>query len=87
MKSIVWLIYNLYVISTNMERERSQKQGMDIKRLINLPEYIAIGVGGVLLLLSPFAPPLMPIAGELIVGGGTSLGITDAVVPDKKERT
>jgi hypothetical protein len=55
-----------------------------IRESIDLPEKIAIGIGAGGLVLSLFYLPAFAPAMELIIGGGTSLGITNAVWPRKQ---
>lgn len=50
--------------------------GEKVLDLAEIPEKAAIGVGAGLLAISPLVPAAIHVAGELIVGGGLSLGIT-----------
>jgi hypothetical protein len=54
------------------------------RNLVDVPEKVAIGIGTGGLVLSMFYPPALGPSLLLIIGGGTSLGITNAVWPRKQ---
>ena len=58
-----------------------------IREAVDIPEKIAIGIGAGGLVLSLFYLPAFAPAMELIIGGGTSLGITNDVWPKKPHTT
>ena len=58
-----------------------------LRNAIDLPEKAAIVVGSGMIVLSLFAPALLP-AGILLAGGGyASLKLTDAYFPKNKQKS
>lgn len=56
---------------------------LSFREAIDLPEKGAIAVGLGLFALSPLVPAALPVASELIVGGGFGLGMSRAMLPRK----
>ena len=57
------------------------------RELVDVPEKVAMGVGVGGLVLSIFYPPALAPSLLLIIGGGASMGITNAVWPKKPKTT
>lgn len=57
---------------------------IEVRDVIDWPEKGAMGLGIILIVVSPVFPPAAVVGGELVVGGAVSLGITRAILPRKQ---